>query len=60
MKTVYLLVLVVSFGATVYFIDTPSELLFNVLYSNLLALMGVGLYKLCDWSGLWDDNEEEN
>lgn len=60
MKSFYLLVLAVSFGSTVYFIDTPSELLFSVLYSNLLALMGVGLYKLCDWSGLWDDNEEEN
>ncbi|PGF00884.1 hypothetical protein COF71_13530 [Bacillus toyonensis] len=60
MKTVYFLVLAVSFGATVYFIDTSNELLFNVLYANLLALMGVGLYKLCDWSGLWDDNEEEN
>lgn len=60
MKTIYLLLLAVSFGATVYFIDTPNELLFDVLYANLLALMGVGLYKLCDWSGLWDDNEEEN
>ncbi|EJV59358.1 hypothetical protein IEU_05623 [Bacillus mycoides] len=60
MKTIYLLVLSVSFGATIYFIDTPNELLFNVLYSNLLALMGVGLYKLCDWSGLWDETEEEN
>lgn len=60
MKTIYLLLLAISFGATVYFIDTPNELLFNVLYANLLSLMGVGLYKLCDWSGLWDDNEEEN
>ncbi|WP_180233249.1 hypothetical protein [Bacillus cereus] len=58
MRTIYLLVLAVSFGATVYFINTPNELLFNVLFSNLLALMGVGLYKLCDWSGLWDINEE--
>lgn len=60
MKTIYSLLLAVSFGITVYFIDTPNGLLFNVLYSNLLALMGVGLYKLCDWSGLWDDDEEEN
>lgn len=60
MKTIYSLLLVISFGVTVYFIDTPNEILFNVLYANLLALMGVGLYKLCDWSGLWDDNEEEN
>ncbi|WP_186312837.1 hypothetical protein [Bacillus cereus] len=58
MRTIYLLVLAVSFGATVYFINTPNELLFNALFSNLLALMGVGLYKLCDWSGLWDINEE--
>lgn len=58
MRTICLLVLAVSFGATVYFINTPNELLFNVLFSNLLALMGVGLYKLCDWSGLWDINEE--
>ncbi|WP_186303645.1 hypothetical protein [Bacillus cereus] len=58
MRAIYLLVLAVSFGATVYFINTPNELLFNVLFSNLLALMGVGLYKLCDWSGLWDINEE--
>ncbi|PFD41444.1 hypothetical protein CN281_27060 [Bacillus cereus] len=60
MRIIYSLMLAVSFGATIYFIDTPSELLFSVLISNLLALMGVGLYKLCDWSGLWDDNEEEN
>lgn len=58
MRAIYLLVLAVSFGATVYFINTPNELLFNVLFANLLALMGVGLYKLCDWSGLWDINEE--
>ncbi|MDX5858468.1 hypothetical protein SIM22_31100 [Bacillus cereus group sp. BfR-BA-01363] len=58
MRTIYLLVLAVSFGATVHFINTPNEILFNVLFANLLALMGVGLYKLCDWSGLWDINEE--
>lgn len=58
MRTIYLLALAVSFGATVYFINTPNEILFNVLFANLLALMGVGLYKLCDWSGLWDINEE--
>ncbi|MDO8159154.1 hypothetical protein [Bacillus toyonensis] len=59
MKTIYLLVLAISFGATIYFIDTPNKLLFDVLYSNLLALMGIGVYKLCAWSKLWDINEEE-
>lgn len=60
MKTIYSLMLAVSLGATIYFIDTPKELLFSVLFSNLLALMGIGLYKLCDDSGLWETTEEEN
>ncbi|MBK5492581.1 hypothetical protein [Bacillus sp. TH13] len=59
MRLIYSLMLAVSFGATIYFIDTPSELLFSVLFSNLLALMGIGLYKLCDESGLWETTEEE-
>lgn len=60
MRIIYSLMLAVSFGATIYFIATPKELLFSVLFSNLLALMGIGLYKLCDESGLWETTEEEN
>ncbi|WP_163051677.1 hypothetical protein [Bacillus cereus] len=59
MRLIYSLMLAVSFGATIYFIGTPSELFFSVLFSNLLALMGIGLYKLCDESGLWETTEEE-
>ncbi|AFQ14646.1 hypothetical protein BTG_05770 [Bacillus thuringiensis HD-771] len=60
MRLIYSLMLAVSFGVTVYFIDTPKELLFSVLFSNLLALMGIGLYKLWDDSGLWETTEEEH
>lgn len=59
MRLIYSLMLAVSLGATIYFIDTPKELIFSVLFSNLLALMGIGLYKICDKSGLWETTEEE-
>lgn len=59
MRIIYSLMLAVSLGATIYFIDTHKELLFSVLFSNLLALMGIGLYRLCDESGLWETTEEE-
>ena len=35
MRTIYLLALVISFGATVYFINTPNEILFNVLFAKV-------------------------
>ncbi len=60
MRFIYSLMLAVSFGATIYFIDTSKELLFSVLFANLLALIGIGLYKMCDDSGLWETTEEEN